>query len=616
MDDGVHQFKVESVKSALGSLSDTDSGRIGAGPSMYLETDSWSLMSMIKRVTVLTSSESKSHRLELVESTKKPLTQDGVKLVKEIAAGFDNGMSPEKTEEGFGGTYFMANATGQKLAIFKPCDEEPFAPCNPKGFIGRALGDPGLKPTVRVGEAALREVAAYLLDHDSFAKIPTTLLIGASHPSFNYLINENPTGSAAQSPVEVNDVDLPVKLGSIQEYVPHLCDTTEMGTSKFSVSDVQRIAIQDIRFYNTDRHAGNILVRKIPLASRSLTDQQQHQFGETGYELVPIDHGFCLPEALEPPYFEWQHWSQARMPLGEKERDYIAQIDIEADKELLRSELPILKEECLRTMEVSTTLLKKCVAAGLSLNEIAEIMTRPLVGMDKEKSNLEKLCLEARDQIWSLSHSTTSDSEDSETHNESSSSSNHSRTDELMFKMDDWKDLNLVPEMDGLHSPFCSPNQLEECMEQLVLDGDDVSRHYCYNDLETTTNTMNPLLNGMRSIPQTTHRSMSMALPSSSVCFQKRRGNYNQRRGSGRRHSNDTPKRNATRVAYPPLIHGSLPGSENQIFHHVSQEEWPLFMEILRRLIDDGLKTGKWAVRSDFHKGSMSMNFGISCPRF
>ena len=29
-------------------------------------------------------------------------------------------------------------------------------------------------------------------------------------------------------------------------------------------------------------------------------------------ELVPIDHGFCLPEALEPPYFEWLYWGQVR----------------------------------------------------------------------------------------------------------------------------------------------------------------------------------------------------------------------------------------------------------------------------------------------------------------
>jgi len=28
--------------------------------------------------------------------------------------------------------------------------------------------------------------------------------------------------------------------------------------------------------------------------------------------LIPIDHGFCLPEALEPPYFEWLHWAGVR----------------------------------------------------------------------------------------------------------------------------------------------------------------------------------------------------------------------------------------------------------------------------------------------------------------
>lgn len=40
-----------------------------------------------------------------------------------------------------------------------------------QGFVGRELGHPGLKPTVRVGEAALREVAAFLLDHQNFAKV-------------------------------------------------------------------------------------------------------------------------------------------------------------------------------------------------------------------------------------------------------------------------------------------------------------------------------------------------------------------------------------------------------------------------------------------------------------
>ena len=31
----------------------------------------------------------------------------------------------------------------------KPTDEEPFAPNNPKGFVGKAPGQPGLKRSVR-----------------------------------------------------------------------------------------------------------------------------------------------------------------------------------------------------------------------------------------------------------------------------------------------------------------------------------------------------------------------------------------------------------------------------------------------------------------------------------
>jgi hypothetical protein len=51
-----------------------------------------------------------------------------------------------------------------------------------QGFVGRALGDPGLKPSVRVGEAATREVAAFLLDHEHFARVPHTVMVKVSSP--------------------------------------------------------------------------------------------------------------------------------------------------------------------------------------------------------------------------------------------------------------------------------------------------------------------------------------------------------------------------------------------------------------------------------------------------
>ena len=51
-----------------------------------------------------------------------------------------------------------------------------------QGFVGRALGDPGLKPSVRVGEAAVREVAAFLLDHEHFSSVPHTVFVKAGLP--------------------------------------------------------------------------------------------------------------------------------------------------------------------------------------------------------------------------------------------------------------------------------------------------------------------------------------------------------------------------------------------------------------------------------------------------
>lgn len=78
--------------------------------------------------------------------------------------------------------------------------------------MGRALGDPGLKKSIRVGEAALREAAAFLLDHQSFARVPRTALVKASHPVFN--INAPHIPSSPHSPHAI--VGTPTKLASFQ----------------------------------------------------------------------------------------------------------------------------------------------------------------------------------------------------------------------------------------------------------------------------------------------------------------------------------------------------------------------------------------------------------------
>lgn len=105
------------------------------------------------------------------------------KIVKEIVKAVKNGIAPIRVHSGLGGAYYFRNIRGERGAIVKPTDEEPFAPNNPKGFVGKALGQPGLKRSVRVGETGYREVAAYLLDYDYFANVPPTALVKITRSS-------------------------------------------------------------------------------------------------------------------------------------------------------------------------------------------------------------------------------------------------------------------------------------------------------------------------------------------------------------------------------------------------------------------------------------------------
>ncbi|CAN6207945.1 unnamed protein product [Urochloa humidicola] len=303
-------------------------------------------------------------------------------LVKDVARAIRKGVDPVPVNSGLGGAYYFRNSRGENAAIVKPNDEEPFAPNNPKGFIGKSLGQPGLKRSVRVGETGYREVAAYLLDHHNSANVPPTVLVKISHPVFH--INEGV--NCANKNVSEGATQAVSKIASLQQFIPHDFDASDHGTSSFPVSAVHRIGILDIRIFNTDRHAGNLLVRKQIGAGK---------FGNQT-ELIPIDHGLCLPECLEDPYFEWIHWPQASVPFSEDELEYIANLDPVKDADMLRMELPMIREASLRVLILSTIFLKEATTFGLCLAEIGEMMSREFTGMEDQPSELEFVCMEAR----------------------------------------------------------------------------------------------------------------------------------------------------------------------------------------------------------------------------
>lgn len=310
-------------------------------------------------------------RIEIIGGQRAPKVGA---LVVEVAMAIASGVVPMPVSNGLGGAYFLNNKCGETIAVAKPVDEEPLALNNPKGFGGLMLGQPGIKRSIRVGETGIRELAAYLLDHGGFAGVPATALVKISHVAFH--VNE-PTA---------------YKIASLQNFVSHDFDAGELGPSGFSVASVHRIGIFDLRILNLDRHAGNILVKK---------NDQHDDYAVGATELVPIDHGLCLPECLDDPYFEWLHWPQASVPFSELEMDYISNLDPNKDAELLRTELPSLRESSVRVLILCTIFLKQAASVGLCLADIGTMMTREFGGDEENSSMLETLCAEAKASVFS-----------------------------------------------------------------------------------------------------------------------------------------------------------------------------------------------------------------------
>lgn len=268
------------------------------------------------------------------------------------------------TADGCGGVYLLHDVDERTpLAVFKPRDEEYMAPQNPRGYVkeGVVVGETEhpVNKGFLVGNGALRERAVYLLDQAAggFSGVPATALVKLPVAD----------GRAA-------------KEGSVQQFIPSECSAEDMGPLKFSIPEVHKIGLLDVRLFNTDRHAGNILLHKShPNAAQ--------------YDMTPIDHGFCLPSFrhLDNATFDWLSWPQAQFPFTSDEMDHIASLDATRDAAILES-LQI-ERESITTMKICTNLLQVGAEKGFSLFEIGSHLQRD--GDFSQPSPLEKIVAEA-----------------------------------------------------------------------------------------------------------------------------------------------------------------------------------------------------------------------------
>ncbi|KAK9147261.1 hypothetical protein Scep_006018 [Stephania cephalantha] len=301
-------------------------------------------------------------------------------MVNTSCVGLKSANQPIRTSDGCGGAYFMQDPLGLKyVSVFKPIDEEPLAINNPQRLPLSSDGE-GLKRGTRVGEGALREVAAYILDHPrtgrrslyreeiGFSGVPPTVMVRCLHKAFNH-------------PEGFEHAEKNIKIGSLQMFMKNCGSCEDMGPQSFPVEEVHKISVLDIRLANADRHAGNILMSK-------------EVEGQT--KLIPIDHGYCLPESFEDCTFDWLYWPQARQPYNLDAIEYIRSLDAEEDIALLKFhgwDMPLASARILR---ISTMLLKKGVERGLTPFAIGSMMCRETL---KKESIIEEIICEAKDSM-------------------------------------------------------------------------------------------------------------------------------------------------------------------------------------------------------------------------
>lgn len=368
---------------------------------------------------------------------------------EELSSAFRQGAARAERppREGVCGTYFIRSENGDVLCVFKPIDEEatdiemsppPRSPFPLGGWgdsefslgpahgaalayspvSGRGLGAGSVsseseyesrrgRAGFEAGEGAYKEVAAYMLDHDRFARVPQTALATCQfttdlpeknkkrrHIRAHSILMENDDFDedvVEKSMVETTEESLmKTKMGALQVFVKNVGDADDFGPGVFDRDQVHRIAILDLRTLNHDRHGGNILVAKA------------REGAGRRYDLIPIDHGYILPDGscetvVSIPWPVWMDWPMIRQPVSEKIKRYIKHLDAEAEASILDKELDgQLRAGSLQCLKIATTLLQKGVAAGLTLYEIG-LLTYTRRGDPEGGSELGKIIKEAYD---------------------------------------------------------------------------------------------------------------------------------------------------------------------------------------------------------------------------
>uniref|UniRef100_A0A0M3IEA1 Phosphatidylinositol 4-kinase type 2 n=1 Tax=Ascaris lumbricoides TaxID=6252 RepID=A0A0M3IEA1_ASCLU len=284
-------------------------------------TKSWSMSIPSTSRQSDTSWASRIH--EYVASTKLCTTnlgdEDFNENLRRCAAAMEAGIHPLRIPSGSSGSYFIRDVNGEIIAVFKPKDEEPFAPLNPKWpkFFQRILcfccfGRACLIPN----NGYLSETGASLVDEKlKLHIVPKTRVVKLASPAFFYSRSfwkrKVPKLKAGSYQLFVNGYVGASSIVPDWSKEGHSCPLSPMEADRFKIL-FQKMCVLDYVIRNTDRHMDNWLIRYEK---------------ENILEVAAIDNGLAFPikhpettSRLRPFPFGWAQLSWAKLSWDEELR--------------------------------------------------------------------------------------------------------------------------------------------------------------------------------------------------------------------------------------------------------------------------------------------------------
>lgn len=286
------------------------------------------------------------------------------KWVQKVDQAIGSGSFINKVAEGISTTYLIHDASGKKIALFKPDDEaSPY-------------------PTLDSAQSALREHLAWTLGKD-LVNMPAAHVVEinvngkATLGSLQQFIDSEGNlqhvlenhRSMKQLRENIQKIRLPwVSEGQhFQDVMAELTiGARKLGNELFNdyPSQVRGIALLDILIQNMDRsNPQNTLIKQ----------------DECGYKMIPIDHNLAFSKDIIPlaglTMMPWYTSEAVRQPFNKKEVQWLNDLDIEAMKKTFSDKG--LDAKRVNAFGIMAELVQTSARAGLTLFDIATLLMQP-----------------------------------------------------------------------------------------------------------------------------------------------------------------------------------------------------------------------------------------------